>query len=79
MGEFSTNLARLRTEHDMSQEELAKRVGVTQSAIWQYENGISTPKIAVAISMARVLGTTCEELVGGDNYDETPNTCADNG
>jgi transcriptional regulator with XRE-family HTH domain len=48
-----------------SQEELAKRVGVTQAAIWQYENHLATPKIAIAISIANALGTTCEALMGG--------------
>ena len=57
-------LIHLRTEKGMSQEELAKRVGVTQSAIWQYENGEATPKIKIAVDIARQLGVTVEALVG---------------
>ena len=64
MSEFAKNLVRLRTEKKLSQEELAKRVGVTQSAIWQYENGEATPKIKIAVDIARQLGVTVEALVG---------------
>ena len=66
MSFFSENLVRLRAEKGLSQEELAKRIGVTQSAIWQYENGEATPKIAVAVALARTLGTTCEALLYGE-------------
>lgn len=65
MTDFSRNLVTSRTEKGLTQEELAKRAEVSQGAIWQYENGISTPKIAVAINIARALGTTCEELMNG--------------
>lgn len=64
MGVFAENLARLRTEKQITQEELARRVGVSQSAIWQYENGDATPKISIAVALAKQLGTTCEVLVG---------------
>ena len=73
MAEFAETLARMRAEKGFSQEELAKRVGVTQAAIWQYENHLATPKIAIAISIANALGTTCEALMGGKE-DETCKT-----
>lgn len=63
MSTFSKNLVNLRTNKDISQEELAKRVGVTQTAIWQYENGLATPKLQIAIALANALGTTCEQLM----------------
>ena len=63
MAEFAHNLARLRTEKGITQEELAKRAGVTQAAIWQYEKGLATPKVQIAVRLANILGTTCEELI----------------
>lgn len=65
MTDFSRNLVTLRTQKGLTQEELAKRAEVSQGAIWQYENGVSTPKIAVAINIAKALGTTCEALMSG--------------
>lgn len=67
MSEFSKNLLRLRSEKKLSQEELAKRVGITQGAIWQYENGEATPKIAIAVSLASELGVTVEQLMKGES------------
>lgn len=63
MAEFAHNLVRLRTEKGITQEELAKRAGVTQAAIWQYEKGLATPKLPIAVRLADALGTTCEDLV----------------
>ena len=57
---------RLRAEKGLSQEELAKRIGVSQGAICQYESGDATPKIAIAVALARTLGTTCEALLYGE-------------
>ena len=68
MGVFAENIKRLRTERQITQEELAKRVGVSQTAIYQYENGDATPKISIAVALAKCLGTTCEALVGEEVF-----------
>ena len=65
MTDFSRNLATMRTEKGMTQEELAKKARISQGAIWQYENGVSTPKIGIAVNIAAALGTTCEALMSG--------------
>lgn len=63
MGKLAQNLERLRTEHQLTQEELAKRVGVSQPAIAQYERGTATPRLYVTIRLAAALSTTVEELI----------------
>ena len=65
MTDFSRNLVTMRTKKGMTQEELAKKARISQGAIWQYENGVSTPKIGIAVNIASALGTTCEELMNG--------------
>lgn len=66
MSEILTkNLERLRTERQMTQEELAKRVGVSQPAIAQYENGTATPRLYVTLRIASALATTVEALIEG--------------
>ena len=57
MGKLAKNLERLRTERQMTQEELAKRV------IAQYEAGTATPRLFVTIRLANALSTTVEELI----------------
>lgn len=65
MSIFSENLARLRAERRLTQEELARRVGVSQPAIAQYESGTLTPKLYVTMRLASTLGTSIENLVNG--------------
>lgn len=64
MGKLAKNLERLRAERQLTQEELAKRVGVSQPAIAQYEAGTSTPRLYVTIKLATALSTTVEDLIG---------------
>ena len=60
---FGDNLKRLREERHLTQQELAYRVGVTQPMITQYEKYMKVPTIIVGVEIAKVLNTTCEELV----------------
>lgn len=60
---FAENLKRLREEKGMTQAELAKRVGIAQSMIAQYERYMKIPTITVGVSIAKTLGTTCEKLI----------------
>lgn len=61
---FAENVKRLREEKGYTQAELARRVGVTQPTIAQYEIGIKVPTIVIGANLAEQLGTTCEELIG---------------
>lgn len=64
---FAENVKRLREEMSLTQAELARRVGVTQPTIAQYEMGIKIPTIVVGARLAEQLGTTCEDLIGTTN------------
>lgn len=72
MGSFIENLRNRRVQLGMNQTELAKKIGVTPTTIWLYERGEATPKIDIALRLAKVLGMTIEQLVGED----PPNTNA---
>ena len=63
---FSDKLINLRKKANISQESLAKCVGITQCAVWQYEKGITRPKYDVASAIACVLGVTVEQLMEGE-------------
>jgi putative transcriptional regulator len=47
---------------DMTQEELADRVGATRQTILSIEKGRYNPSVGLSLRIARVLGTTVEEL-----------------
>lgn len=53
-------LIRLRSEAGLSQAELAKRVGTTQSAIARIESGKVVPRLESLQRIARACGKTLE-------------------
>lgn len=52
-----------RKEIKMSQEELAKALGVTQGNVSQWENGETTPRVEKLGKLAEVLGIDVKELL----------------
>ncbi len=62
---FAENVRKLREEKGITQTELADLVGVAQPTIAQYERGLKFPTIITAVNLAKVLDSTCEELVSG--------------
>lgn len=51
-----------RIEHDLSQEELAKKVGVTRQTIGLIEIGKYNPTLNLCISICKALDKTLDEL-----------------
>ena len=57
------NILRMREKQGMNQTQLAKEVGITQSAICQIEKGIRNPSLQVGSEIARALGCSVEDLL----------------
>ena len=55
-------LRELRARFNMSQEELAKRVGVTRQTIIAIEKGKYLPSLRLAFRIARVFGMKIEDI-----------------
>lgn len=51
-----------RIEKDLSQEQLAERVGVTRQTIGMIESGKFNPSLQLCLSICRALGKTLDEL-----------------
>lgn len=65
MGEplIRNNIRRLRFEHDeMTQQQLADKVGVTRQTIVAIENAKYFPSLELAFRIARVFGASVEEV-----------------
>lgn len=58
-----------RISRDITQEELAKSVGVTKGAIGNYETDVSSPKETILIKLMDVLGIDANYLY--QDYIET--------
>jgi putative molybdopterin biosynthesis protein len=55
-----------RVAAGLSQDQLAEAVGVSRQAVAAMERGRHDPSLAVALRLAAVLGSTVEELFGGE-------------
>lgn len=59
----ANNIRRFRFEAgEMTQQELAGRVGVTRQTILAIERGNYNPSVELALRLARVFGTSVESL-----------------
>jgi len=58
----NTRIKELRARYNLTQEELAKKVGVRRETIVFLEKGTYNPSLKLAHDVAKVLDTTIEEL-----------------
>ena len=63
MGRIKNRIRRLRFDHnEMTQEELANRVGCTRQTIIALEQGKYVPSIELAFRVARAFSVPLEEV-----------------
>lgn len=67
---FGENLRKLRNERQLTQAQLAKRVGVSDSMVALYETGDRLPSLSSLIDIARVFGVSTDFLLGVDRFRE---------
>ncbi|MDY4838756.1 MAG: helix-turn-helix domain-containing protein [Lachnospiraceae bacterium] len=60
---FRDNLIELRKMTNLSQEELAEKIGVSRQTLSKYETGESLPDIEKCMAIADVFGVTMDDLV----------------
>jgi putative transcriptional regulator len=51
-----------RAIHDLTQEELAKKIGVTRQTVLAIEKGKYSPSLDLAFKMAKIFGVKIEEI-----------------
>jgi len=57
-----TRIKELRARYDLTQEDLAKKVGVRRETILYLEKGKYNPSLKLAHDIAQALKTTIDEL-----------------
>ena len=60
------NIMFLRKSRQLTQEELAERVGVSRQAVAKWENGETVPDLRSCCAMAETFGVTLDDLVHYD-------------
>lgn len=64
MGDGMTKLQLLIKKRNIKQRELAKQLGISNSALSLIVNGKSVPTLKVALKIARAVNMTVEDLWG---------------
>lgn len=57
----------LRKKNDLTQERLADYLGVTHKAVSKWECGMTVPDLGLIMPLAKILHTTADELLGGND------------
>lgn len=66
MKKYGDYLKNERLAHNLSQEKLAREIGITQAQISYYEKNINEPSISICEKLADFYGITVDELIGRD-------------
>lgn len=66
--QIGTNLAQLRREKGLTQDQLAEKLGVSAPAVSKWETGHSYPDITLLCPLARALDTSVDHLL---QFEET--------
>jgi len=64
-----TRIKELRARHDLTQEDLATKVGVRRETILYMEKGKYNPSLKLAHEVAKALKTTINDLFVFDDED----------
>ncbi|WP_268624293.1 helix-turn-helix domain-containing protein [Paenibacillus alvei] len=60
------NLANLRIMHGYSRKQLSDMLGVTEQAVWQYENAYTTPKMQIVNELKRIFNVKSKYFYSKD-------------
>ena len=60
---FSNNLKEHRLKRNLTQQQLAGKVGLTRQAISHYENDIRNINLDVLVLMAKILNVRTDDLI----------------
>ncbi|KGM97196.1 helix-turn-helix transcriptional regulator [Clostridium botulinum] len=63
-------IARKRKEHNMTQEQLAEKIGVSNKSVSKWETGKCMPDYSVVQELCKELEITVAELMNGEEIEE---------
>ena len=67
--ETANRLFELRKKHNLSQEELAEKLGVSRQAVSKWERSEASPDTDNLIALAKIYDLTLDELIFGERED----------
>ena len=69
MNNIGQRIKILRKKNELTQEKLADLLGVTYKSVSKWECGLTSPDLALIVPLAKVLGTTTDDLLGANERD----------
>ena len=72
--ETANRLLELRKQHNLSQEELAEKLGVSRQAVSKWERSEASPDTDNLISLAKLYNLTLDELIFGGKQSKEQET-----
>lgn len=70
MVDFSNTLKTLRVKKNMTQAQLAQKLGLTKSVISAYETGLRLPSYDVLIHISKIFNVSTDYLLGLERKQE---------
>ena len=70
MVDFGNTLITLRLKKNMTQAQLAQKLGLTKSVISAYETGLRLPSYDILIHIARIYNVSTDYLLGLEHKQE---------
>jgi transcriptional regulator with XRE-family HTH domain len=64
MSAFSKNLRKIRREKDLTQKQIAEKIGIAEALYQVYEHGKSSPGLEKLILLADCLNVSIDWLTG---------------
>lgn len=68
MQQIGENISRFRKDRNMTQEDLAQRLGVTPQAVSKWERGTGVPDVALIADICRLLKVHADVLLGIETF-----------
>ena len=62
-------IAECRKQKNLTQMQLAEKLGITDKAISKWERGIAMPDSSIMLELCDILGISVNELLSGDMID----------
>lgn len=74
MNMIGLNIRRLRQDNNMTQEELAKRLGMKKQTVSSWEASRTEPTLGQCATMAKIFGISIDNLVAEEgDFENIPN------
>lgn len=68
MTAFAQRLKELRTENNLTQTQVATKLGIRQQSYTRYENGSGEPSLDTLIAIAKLYNVSVDYLLGLAEY-----------